>query len=44
MSFIAWPTRAHLDFEVKDAPKARRRRRSAILEFKIKMRFPAAKR
>jgi hypothetical protein len=40
--FIARLTRAHLNFEVKDAPKARRLRRSMILEFKVQMRFSAA--
>jgi len=42
--FIARLTRAHPNFEVKDAPKARGLRPSQILEFKIRMRFPAAMR
>jgi hypothetical protein len=33
--FIARPSRAHLNFEVKDAPKARGLRPSMILEFKV---------
>jgi hypothetical protein len=42
--FIARLTRAYLNFEVKDAPKARRLRRSTILEFKVQIRFSAAAR
>ena len=40
--FIARQTRAYLNFEVKDAPKARGLRPSAILEFKAQIRFSAA--
>jgi len=42
--FIARLTRAHPNFEVKDGPKGRRRWRPTVLEFKIRMRFPAAMR
>jgi hypothetical protein len=37
--FFARLTRAHLIFEVKDGAQRRRPRRSAILEFKVQMRF-----
>jgi hypothetical protein len=40
--FIGRLTRAYLNFEVKDAPKARRLRRSMILQFKVQIRFSAA--
>jgi hypothetical protein len=42
--FIARQTRAYLNFEVKDAPKARGLRPSMILEFKVQIRFSAAER
>jgi hypothetical protein len=41
-SLIARPTGAYLNFEVKDAPKARSLRPSTILEFKVPIRFSAA--
>jgi hypothetical protein len=40
--FIARLIRAYLNFEVEDAPKARRLRRSTILEFKVQIGFSAA--
>ena len=42
--FIARLSRAYLNFEVKDAPKARGLRPSLILEFKFQIRFSAAMR
>ena len=40
--FIARLTAAYLNFEVKDAPKARRFRRPGVLEFKVETSFSAA--
>jgi hypothetical protein len=40
--FIARLTRAYLNFEVKDAPKARRPPAVSILEFKVQIGFSAA--
>jgi hypothetical protein len=42
--FVARPTRAHPNFEVKDGAKRRRLQRSKMLEFKIEMPFSAATR
>ena len=42
--FIARPTRAHPDFEVKDRRPPSAAAHGAVLEFKIRMRFPAAMR
>jgi|GEM_PF-3535407 hypothetical protein len=42
--FIARLTRAYLNFELKDLRRPEAARLRGVLDFKVQMRFPAAKR